>query len=69
MLKSKIGAMLRSSKYRREYVQQKLGVSANTLSNWSRGNTYPTVDKAFILAELLDCKVEDLYEYIKEEEE
>lgn len=62
MLKSKIGILLRTSKYRREYIQKELGISANTLSNWATGKTYPTVDKAFRLAKLLGVKVDDLYE-------
>jgi putative transcriptional regulator len=62
MLRSRIGELLRVSKYRREYIQNKLGITANTLSNWSTGKTYPTIDKAFLLAELLEVKLEDLYE-------
>lgn len=62
MLKSRIGLLLRISKYRREFIQKELGISKNTLSNWCAGNTYPTIDKAFQLAELLEVKLEDLYE-------
>lgn len=62
MLKSRIGELLRVSRYRREYIQQQLGITANTLSNWSTGKTYPTMDKAFMLADLLGVKVDDLYE-------
>jgi putative transcriptional regulator len=67
MLKSKIGILLRTSKYRREYIQKELGVSANTLSNWCTGKTYPTIDKAFILAKLLEVNLDDLYEFEEEE--
>lgn len=65
MLKSRIGILLRTSKYRREFIQKELGISANTLTNWCTGKTYPTVDKAYKLAELLEVKIEDLY--VKEE--
>ena len=68
MLKSKIGILLRSSKYRREFIQKELGVSANTLSNWSTGKTYPTMDKGYLLAKLLEVNIEDLYEWIEEEQ-
>jgi putative transcriptional regulator len=61
VLKSKIGELLRVSRYKREYIQQQLGITANTLSNWSTGKTYPTMDKAFMLADLLGVKVDDLY--------
>ncbi|MBO0961630.1 helix-turn-helix transcriptional regulator [Neobacillus sp. MM2021_6] len=67
MLRSRIGELLRVCKYRREYIIKELGVSQNTLSNWSVGNTYPTMDKAFILADLLEVKVDDLYERKMEE--
>jgi transcriptional regulator with XRE-family HTH domain len=66
MLKSRIGILLRSSKYRREFIQKELGVSANTLTNWCTGKTYPTIDKAFRLAELLETNIEELYEREKE---
>lgn len=66
LLKSRIGILLRVSKYRREFIQKELGISANTLTNWCSGKTYPPVDKAYKLAELLEVKIEDLYERINE---
>lgn len=66
MLESRIARLLRVSKYKREFIQNELGVSANTLSNWCTGKTYPTIDKAYRLAELLDVKVDDLYDYKEE---
>ncbi|MCJ7840489.1 helix-turn-helix domain-containing protein [Lederbergia sp. NSJ-179] len=66
MLKSRIGSLLRTSKYRREYIQSVLGVSANTLSNWSVGKTYPTMDKAYKLADLLEVDIGELYERSKD---
>ncbi|WP_182101806.1 helix-turn-helix transcriptional regulator [Niallia taxi] len=61
MLRSRIGELLRVSKYRREHIIKELGISPNTLTNWVTGKTYPTIDKAYILAQLLECKLEDLY--------
>lgn len=61
MLKSRIGELLRVSKYRREYIIKELEISQNTLSNWCTGKTYPTIDKAFKLAEMLEVNIEDLY--------
>lgn len=40
---------------------KQLNVSANTLSNWSTGKRKPSIENAFELAKLLDCKVDDLY--------
>ena len=61
MLVSQIGSLMKVSKYRREYIIEKLGVTQNTMSNWVQGKTYPTMDKAYILADLLEVKVDDLY--------
>lgn len=62
MIKSNIGWLIKKSPYNREYIMQKLGVSANTLSNWSTGKSMPSLEKAFQLADLLGVKVDDLYE-------
>lgn len=62
MLKSRIGILLRTSKYRREFIQKELGISANTLTNWCTGKTYPTIDKAYHLAKLLEVDIKELYE-------
>jgi putative transcriptional regulator len=62
MIKPRIGKLLRVSKYRREFIIQELDISKNTLSNWIAGNTYPTIDKAYKLADLLEVSVDDLYE-------
>lgn len=67
MLKPRIGKLLKVSKYRREFIISELDISKNTLSNWIAGNTYPTIDKAFKLADLLEVKVDDLYERKVEE--
>ncbi len=67
MLKSRIGILLRTSKYRREFIQKELGISANTLTNWCTDKTYPTMDKAFLLADLLEVDVNDLYERKEEQ--
>ncbi|CAN7273849.1 helix-turn-helix transcriptional regulator [Peribacillus frigoritolerans] len=68
MVKSKIGILLRTSKYKREFIQKELGITANTLSNWSTGKTYPTIDKAYELAKLLDVNITDLYQWGNQEE-
>lgn len=63
MVKVNIGMILRVSKYKREFIQKELGITSNTLSNWSTGRTFPTIDKAYQLAKLLDVKLEDLYDW------
>jgi putative transcriptional regulator len=67
LLISQIGSLMRVSKYRREYIISTLGITQNTMSNWVQGKTYPTIDKAYILADLLGVKVDDLYEVVKDD--
>lgn len=62
MYKSRIALLLRTSKYRREFIIKELNISANTLTNWCTNKTYPPIDKAFMLADLLEVRIEDLYE-------
>ncbi len=61
-MKSRIGILIDESPYKNEYIRKYMDVSRNTLSNWRSGKTYPTIDKAFKLADLLGVKVDDLYE-------
>ncbi|MGG5757921.1 helix-turn-helix transcriptional regulator [Bacillus toyonensis] len=43
-------------------IRQKLYISQNQMSNYVTGKSYPPIDKAFELAKILDCRVDDLYE-------
>lgn len=66
-MKSRIGELLKTTKYKREYIQKQLGVSANTLTSWGTGKTYPRMDQAKILADLLEVGIEELYEETKKD--
>lgn len=50
------------SGYMKKYIAKELGITPNQLSNWLAGRSYPPLDKAYKLADLLNCKVDDLYE-------
>lgn len=67
MLKSKIGLVIKQSPYKRAYIQERMQISRNTLSNWCRGVTHPPAPELFKLARLLEVKVDDLYEWEEEE--
>jgi transcriptional regulator with XRE-family HTH domain len=60
-LKSNIGWLIDKSDYTREDVRQRYKKTANTISNWCTGKSFPSVPELFDLAEILDCKVDDLY--------
>ncbi|MDM5330340.1 helix-turn-helix transcriptional regulator [Neobacillus sp. CF12] len=61
MIISVIGERIKESGYRRDYIQEHMEISRNTLSNWCTGKTYPTAPQLFKLANLLSVKVDDLY--------
>jgi transcriptional regulator with XRE-family HTH domain len=63
MLISKIGERIKTSGYTREYIAKQMEMSAQQLSNWVTGVSFPTTKKLFKLAFILKCKVDDLYEY------
>jgi putative transcriptional regulator len=67
MIISRIGERIKQSGYRRDYIQEQMGISRNTLSNWSTGKNYPSIPQALKLAALLGVKVDDLYK-VKDEE-
>jgi putative transcriptional regulator len=64
-VKSNIGRLIDQSPYKREYIRQKFNKSRNTISNWCTGKSYPSVPELYLLARLLECKVDDLYEVEK----
>jgi len=66
-LKSNIGWMIDRSKYDRLFFKERYGKSANTISNWCTGKSYPSALVLWDLAEMLEVKVDELYEWIDEE--
>lgn len=66
MLRSRIGELIEESGLRKAYIAKKLGVTVHQLRNYETGQSLIPIDKAYILAELLGVKVDDLYERIKD---
>ena len=64
-IKSNIGKLIDQSKYKREYIRQHFGKSRNTISNWCTGKSFPSIPECYLLAEILECEIGDLYEVIK----
>lgn len=52
--------------YKKKWVAKQLGVSQSILSRWINGHSKPSLMSALMLAEILNCKVDDLYEIKKE---
>jgi DNA-binding XRE family transcriptional regulator len=61
MLKSRIKIKLAELEIRQQELSDKLGVTKQTMSLWVNGKSMPTLETAFKIANLLDCKVDDLY--------
>jgi len=68
MLRSRIEELVQNSGLKKSYIADKLEVSVKQFRNYETGHSLIPIDKAFILAELLGCKVDDLYEVLYEKE-
>ena len=60
-LVSRMEKLIEDSGLKKKYIADKLGVSVHQLRNYETGRSLIPIDKAFILCDLLNCKVEDLY--------
>jgi DNA-binding XRE family transcriptional regulator len=63
MLKSKIKVRLAELDIKQQDLSEKLGVTKQTMSAWANGKSTPTLETAFKIANVLECKVDDLYVY------
>ncbi|MEH7336257.1 helix-turn-helix transcriptional regulator [Neobacillus drentensis] len=59
---SRIGELIINSGLKKSFIADKLEVSVKQLRNYETGHSLIPIDKAFVLAELLNVKIEDLYE-------
>lgn len=66
-LRSNIGWLIAKSNHNRKYFSERYNKTQNTISNWCTGKSYPTVTELFDLAEMLDVKVDELYERVEDE--
>lgn len=60
-IKVNIDHFIKESGLSRKFIAKKMDVSVNQLLAWRKGEYYPPVDKAFMLAEILNCSVYDLF--------
>jgi putative transcriptional regulator len=61
-MKSRLNELIEKSGYMKKYIAKEVGITPTQLSNWIACRSYPPLDKAYKLAKLLGCKVDDLYE-------
>ncbi|MRX70832.1 XRE family transcriptional regulator [Bacillus lacus] len=67
-LKSNIGRLIKESGLRDEIFRESLNVKQHQLRKIKLGESFPTVPKLFLLAKILNCSVDQLYDVIKEGE-
>lgn len=65
MLKSQIGKVIDSKGLKQKWVAEQMGIAPTVLSRWVNNRGKPSIDNLFKLAEILDCKVDDLYKINK----
>ena len=63
IIKSNIEARIEESGLKNSFIAKKLNVTNRSVYNWRKGLSYPNFEKAFELAHLLRCKVDDLAKY------
>ena len=61
MIKLIINERIKESGLKKSYIAMQMNVSKDTLTNWVNGRSMIKLDHAVELAELLGCKVDDLY--------
>ncbi|HTO37598.1 MAG TPA: helix-turn-helix transcriptional regulator [Brumimicrobium sp.] len=65
---NRLNEILKKQGRTQAFLSRELNKSANTVNNWCRNNTQFTLVEAKRIAEILNCKIEDLIdEDIKEE--
>lgn len=66
MLKPRIRIRLAELNKKQSDIYRELGVTPQQFSNWVKGDAAPYLNTAFKLAKMLDCKVDDLWDYKEE---
>lgn len=64
-MKSNIEDLVKASGLKKNFIADKLEVSVKQFRNYETGHSLIPIDKAFVLADLLGVKVDDLYEHKK----
>ena len=65
MLICHLEKLIKNSGLKKNYIASKLSISVRQLRKYETMESIAPIDKAFMLADLLDCKLEDIYEWKK----
>ncbi|MEK3853458.1 helix-turn-helix domain-containing protein [Cytobacillus sp. FSL H8-0458] len=66
-MRCRLEELIKLSGLRKDFIADKIGVSTRQLRNYELQKNYIPMDKAYILADLLDVKVDDLYDRTEQE--
>lgn len=61
-----IEELIKERGLKKKYISKQLGITQDTLTNWMNGRSMPKLDQAVKLAEILNCKLEDIFKEEKE---
>lgn len=61
-MKSRIEQLIKERGLQKKFVAGKIGVTVGQLRHYETGHSLIPIDKAYILADLLNVKVDELYE-------
>ena len=62
-MKARIGEIRKSKGLMQKFVANQVGISQQQLSDFEKNRAFPRIDKAYRIAKVLDCTVNDLYEW------
>ncbi|MBS4188666.1 helix-turn-helix transcriptional regulator [Bacillus sp. FJAT-49705] len=66
MVTNNLAKIIKESPYKRPYIEKYMGISRNTLSNWCRSVSYPSIPQLLKLAALLNVSMDDIYKWEEE---
>lgn len=62
----RIEGLIKQSGMKKAFVADRLKISVKQLRNYETGHSLIPIDKAFLLARLLNCTVDELYNFVEE---
>jgi transcriptional regulator with XRE-family HTH domain len=62
LLRCKLEELIKNSGLKKDFIANKIGISSRQLRNYELQKNYIPMDKAYLLAEILNCKLDELYE-------
>ncbi|MGM7719448.1 helix-turn-helix transcriptional regulator [Metabacillus sp. Hm71] len=65
-IKCRLNELLDERGIKKRFIAKKLKVSPPTVTAWSNDTNFIPMDKAFEIADILGCKVDDLYKRERE---